>query len=293
MTFLTSSAVCICEGETALSQRYGRWHIPEAPVAWASVSKLLTGATARVLIDQGVVDDDTPICDLLGVAAGSITVRELIEHRSKLARVLPEQEKDFTAPYSGWTADSFDQRVISRLDSLIGLEPGYSNLGYAVLARIIERVTELPILEAVRQLVSIPSGLERDSLTNADNSSPIARAYSLRGTPVNGWEVSGPWIGAGGFAMTPLDMATFISRSIAPGGVLDPRREPHSWEGIVPLYAHDGALRQSGSLVVINPDTGRVAVAHSLGGVPGAGDHLAESAMKKVMRAVRRENNNE
>ncbi len=288
MSFLTSTAVFIAEGDTVARESYGRWHSPQTPVAWASVSKLLTGAAVRGLIEQGALDDDTPVRDVFGVGPGSITIRGLIEHQSGLARVLPEQEKNWVSPYAGWSSEMFDQQVVSRLSDLLRPGAGYSNLGYAVLARVIERVTQLPLLDAVRRLVFTPLDIDEGSLTTTDDNSAVAYSRSLTGAPLHDWNLSGPWIGAGGFATTLATLATIITRGTTPGNLFDPHRKPHPWAGEEPRYFHNGALLRCGSLAVVDVSSGRVAIAHALGGPTGIGNVLAESALKSAVRRAQR-----
>lgn len=286
MSVLSSSAVRIVVGDRVLGESYGRWHSVEIPVVWASVSKLITGAAVRALIEQRVLQVDQPVDEILGLRSASFTIGELIEHRAKLVRVLPEQEKDVAHPYEGWTSQRFDTQVGARFPDLLSDDASYSNLGYAMLARVIEVATQQSLLAAVRELVMTRLDLDGDLLMSADEVSGLAQARSLRGAPLADWNVTGPWVAAAGFATTLTTMTAVLSRGTRSGGIFDPRLSPTPWAGRSPLYGHDGALFRSGSRVLAEVAAGRIAVAHALGGPAGTANVLASSAIKTVKRGI-------
>ena len=288
MSVLSSTAVCIVEGDRVLYENYGRWHSTGVPVLWASVSKLITGAAIRSLIKQRVIQHDQPVSEILGYGSASFTIRSLVEHSSGLVRVLPEQEKDYISPYDGCTSERFDHQVGGRIPDLLSEASGYSNLGYAILARAIETVTQQPLLVALRDLVMTPLSLDGALLKSADCTPNVVSALSLRGSHLKDWTVTGPWVGAGGLTTTLTTMAAILSRSTDPGDVLDPRLPPSPWHGMAPVFNHDGALLRSGSLVLKVVGSGRIAVAHAVGGPTGTANVLAASAVKTAVRKLRR-----
>ncbi|WP_085371093.1 serine hydrolase domain-containing protein [Leifsonia sp. NCR5] len=288
MSLFSSTAVLVAiNGETTV-ERYGAWHDRQTPVAWASISKLLTSAAVQALMDTRAFDAATSVREFLTSAPPTLTVGALVEHRSGLARCLPEQEADFDAPYEGWSSESFDDQVIPRLPALMGRPSQYSNLGYALLARVIEVASCLPLLDAVRTFVIVPSGIAGNALSAASRDADVCRAKSVTGAVLHDWSVTGPWVAAAGFASSPPTLASIVTHQSAPGGLLDPRRTPRPWLGEAPRFFHDGALRHSGCVVAADIATGGVAVAHALGGPRGTGNILAASALKSAIRRGRR-----
>jgi CubicO group peptidase (beta-lactamase class C family) len=119
--------------------------IPVSPSHYfqiGSISKSFIALTVLSLADQGKVDVDAPVAGYLPDAAlppEAITVAQLLSHTSGLPDGAP----------------LFPRTPDGRLWS--GFAPGsrfsYSNTGYVILGRLIERVTGLPHRKAVTDLV--------------------------------------------------------------------------------------------------------------------------------------------
>jgi CubicO group peptidase (beta-lactamase class C family) len=149
---------------------------PDALFRIASVSKPITSAAVLALVDRGKLGLDDRVLDRLGPGFDAppadprwrqITLREVLQHRG------------------GWDRDrSFDPmfrpvliarrfqaeppagpRLVIRymLGQPLDFDPGarsaYSNFGYCVLGRVIERATGEPYEAAVGRLVLRPLGL--------------------------------------------------------------------------------------------------------------------------------------
>ena len=142
-------------------RRGGREVEDETPFNVASVSKLVTGAMVLSLVNEGRVDLDAPLSTYLpgvtllppdGDTPVEVTVRQLLAHRAGLPHHPPNFDpRDFG---SEWT----DPRLLSRMATAMSVrlvdEPGayhYSNLGYALLAAILERVTEQSFQDVSRE----------------------------------------------------------------------------------------------------------------------------------------------
>jgi CubicO group peptidase (beta-lactamase class C family) len=114
----------------------------------ASVSKVLTAARIVSLAHAKAIDLDAPVSAYLpGVKlldkgvdrAGTITVRQLIEHRSGL----PHVPKDLEQKVAGrWSSPELLRLLTDSWELTLAGPPGqylYSNTGYALLAAIVER----------------------------------------------------------------------------------------------------------------------------------------------------------
>lgn len=293
-----SSTAAVAVGRPGELTAYGRWHRPESVVCWASGTKVFLAALVRSLVRQGRLSWATPVGDLLGVAAPpTMTVTALVEHRSGLPRALPEQKATLPDPYADWTTDRFDERVLGSLPALAALgtagEYAYSNLGYAVLARAIERSEGRAWLDLVREHVVQPLGVPGDAVlvappqTAAPEGQPGLSTLvprTLRERPVAEWDTSrGPFAAAGGLCSTVPDMVRILRAALDADSPLLPEPGPHAWTRRGRRAWHAGALLRSGSLLVLDTATRAVGAAHALGGLPGHGARYAERALGALL----------
>lgn len=289
MTLRSSQAALAWSPAAGERSEYGRWHDPETPVCWASVTKVFVAGVTRALVERGDLDWSTPAGALLGVDA-PMTLAALVEHRSGLPRALPEQKATLPDPYAEWTTEHFDSSVLPRLPELATTTDDYSNVGYAVLGRALERHTGTDWLTLVRDLIVAPLGLPGADFTvdaPVTAGGPIPVSLDLRGRPVAEWDTStGPFSAAGGLCASLPTMHAVLRAAVEQGGPLLPGDGPHAWVTTGQRSWHSGALFRSGSLAVVDTGTGAVAVAHALGGAPGMGSRHAEKALGTLLEAA-------
>lgn len=117
--------------------------------AIASVSKTFTATGLMILVERGLVKLNDPISNYLGNTrliayagdSSSVTVKHLLQHTSGLPRNwrnFHTDEREFSPTL---------QETIQRygfLTSVPGEQYNYSNLNYALLSLIIERVSGIP-----------------------------------------------------------------------------------------------------------------------------------------------------
>jgi len=114
-----------------------------------SISKVFTATAVMKLIDEGKINLDDRVKDILPKFSvtqkfpnsGKITIRSLLSHTSGLPR-------DTTHGYWGGPEHAFpsENELFNSLSTLetersVGSEIGYSNIGYALLGQVIEEVT--------------------------------------------------------------------------------------------------------------------------------------------------------
>lgn len=145
----------------------------------ASITKPITATGLMVLAESGQLALDQPANDYLGNAklrarvgkASDATVRLVANHTSGLPRHL-----NFFFSDEPFQPPSMDESIL-RYGNLIAA-PGerfqYSNLGYSVLSRIIERVSGVSYEQFMRQSVFVPLGMTRTSVGLA----PQLREYT-------------------------------------------------------------------------------------------------------------------
>ncbi|PMZ87055.1 MULTISPECIES: serine hydrolase [unclassified Pseudomonas] len=134
---------------------------------WWSFTKTVLAATTLSLVRDGLIGLDDPILDQ------PFTLRQLLRHEAGLADYgeFAEYHAAVTNSESAWSADEMMQRLDgARLRYSPGTGWRYSNVGYLLIGRLIERLTDLTLDDAVGQRALTPLGLSnvRFAKTRAD-----------------------------------------------------------------------------------------------------------------------------
>ena len=200
---------------------------PDALFRIASLSKPITAAAVLRLVEQNRLSLDAKAFALLSdlkplVGAtvdprlADITVRHLLQHAGgwdRDASFDPMFRSTEIAAATNTPVPASAEAVIrfmhgQRLDFDPGRRYAYSNFGYAVLGRIIERVTVGPYDKFVQDAVLTPAGIHRMRLGRslyADRAPDEVRYYdraSLSSVFAGGAAVSAPY---GGFNLEAMD----------------------------------------------------------------------------------------
>jgi CubicO group peptidase (beta-lactamase class C family) len=140
---------------------------PDTTVPWWSFTKTVLAAAALSLVRDRLIDlDDT-------LPEGPFTLRQLLRHEAGLADYseLTDYHAAVARNETPWPADEMLQRLdASRLRYTPGDGWRYSNVGYLFIVRLIERITGLPLEDALTQRVFSPLDLSlvRLAKTHAD-----------------------------------------------------------------------------------------------------------------------------
>jgi CubicO group peptidase (beta-lactamase class C family) len=235
---LFSGVVLIRRGErTLFAGAYGwasrRWAAPVTLTTrfdTASITKLFTAVAALQLVDQGRLDLDTPIVDVVDLTASAIspvvTVRQLLTHTSGIA---DDADEEAGEDYEALWADKPCYSVIQTRDWLpqfahkpAVFPPGdgcrYCNVGYILVGLAIEAVTGVDYRDHVRGAVFGRADMaasdfydRREAATDvAEGWDPVLDAAGHR----TGWKqniFSYPPIGSpdGGAQVTAADLVSF------------------------------------------------------------------------------------
>ncbi|MEV0673166.1 serine hydrolase domain-containing protein [Mycobacterium sp. NPDC050441] len=187
----------------------------------ASMSKSFTAAAILQLRDRRLLCLDNPVTDYLPWAAGlagpttdspKITVRQCLTMSSGLPSDDP------------W-ADRQEEMTQSHFDGLLrnpisgAYAPGtafaYSNLGYAILGRIVEAIAGRPFVDHVARELLLPLGLT--DTTYDYRSVPSGRlTQGYRPTPNGQWELQkftapGSFSAIGGLLSTVADIGKWVA----------------------------------------------------------------------------------
>ncbi len=211
-------------GETVLSRGYGFANraagVPftaDTVLNVASFSKTITAAAVMKLVESGHLSLTDPISLYVSNAPtdkASITIEQLLSHSAALAR------------------DSLrNQNLVDRTQALAimlaaplrgapGSRMAYSNDGYRLLAVVIERATQRPFRDVVRELVFQPASMTSAGFIGEDlwPAPRIAIGYNewqsvgtFRDWRSASWELDG----AGSVVASAADLGAFMNAYIA------------------------------------------------------------------------------
>jgi CubicO group peptidase (beta-lactamase class C family) len=234
-----SGAVLIARGDQVLVERaFGdadrrgnRKNTPATRFNLGSINKTFTAVGIAQMIDAGKVSLDDTLAKVLPEypnrnAAATITLRDIMAHRSGIAQFL-------RADFGDVTVADMVRRVAAEPHAFApGTRQQYSNGGYIVLGRVLEVASGEPYEAFVREHIYKPAGMTGAAfLTEADSATA---AFGYYGVDASGQPMMGPTpVGyaanritkgnpAGGGYATPADLFKF-SRALKSGRLLSAR----------------------------------------------------------------------
>ncbi len=156
--------------ETGLAAAAGPSMTVATPVRIASITKTYVAAAILRLWEDGLIELDAPIGDLIsaesnallksdGYDTDQITVRHLLLHSSGM----PDHVNDayvelvFSEPDKVWTPTDQIEFLVNSTDPLetSGKEFSYSDTGYILLGDILRETTGVPLHQTVRDLLKL------------------------------------------------------------------------------------------------------------------------------------------
>ena len=237
-----------------------------------SVTKQFTAAAILQLRDQGKLsldDEVTKWLPELNTSGDRITLRHLLAHTAGIVEIGEMQELRAAQLMRNatLTRDSV-YKVISRYPPAFpaGTIEMYSNTGYWLLGRIVEKASGVTYEEYVEKRIFAPLGMSRSMY--CDNSKQVpnrANGYAIR----NGATTRVPDIvhtatyAAGAICSTVSDMITWL-QALHGGKVLSPKSYA---ELIAPAKLNDGTSLRYGMGTTVGEDShGLRYVGHNGGG---------------------------
>jgi CubicO group peptidase (beta-lactamase class C family) len=221
---------------------------PATRFGTASVTKMFTACTVVSLVQDGLVEFETPVVDVLlpdrrpSTLLPEVTVHHLLCHTSGIADYCEEDEASpaYLADYADLWVDlpSYSMTRPADFLPLFGdlapyRPPGerfqYSNAGYIVLGLLIEQLTGQCFTDVVKQRVFAPAGMSASGFFRLDEPIPEVAIGYRRESPDGPWRsniYSIPVIGGGdgGALCTARDLDQFL-RAYADGTLLGPLRD--------------------------------------------------------------------
>jgi D-alanyl-D-alanine carboxypeptidase len=163
--------------------------IKNQPFRIGSLTKSFTAAAVLKLVEEGLVDLDTPISDYLGLVnnyapLGDVSVRQLLNMNSGVPNYLDLDylfETIMPNPTEPLLATDLLQHAFDLSPTLLftpGTEFNYSNSNYILLGMLIERVSGIGYAEYLQQTFIEPLGLNK-TIVALDNTGPddLVRGY--------------------------------------------------------------------------------------------------------------------
>lgn len=223
-----SGVVYVGKGKRVLLSRGYGWSDPvlglknndEKRFMIASVSKGFVAASILQLEEQGLLSVHDPIGKHLPDyplwAGQTITIHHLLSHTSGI----PDYINDFPIRFrmkqlSGWVPNK-DELIASFQDRPLAFPPGerfkYSNSGYVLLARIVEKVSGKDYNRYLQENIFDRLGMEDTGLGDFDIVNNRAVAYKGRGKrkkPIDNFKKE--WIyGMGEMYSTAADLSRWL-----------------------------------------------------------------------------------
>ena len=170
------------------------------------------------------------------------------------------------------------------LDFAPGTRFSYSNSGYALLGAIIEKVTQQPFAEALREYILVPIGARETRYDSAERIFPRrARGYERDGTGYRNapyLDMSQPYA-AGALVSTVDDLLTWDT-ALTSGRILKPESLAKM---MAPFRLSDGTTTTYGYGWALADYAGHAVAEHS-GGINGFRCHVVRIADANVYVAV-------
>jgi CubicO group peptidase (beta-lactamase class C family) len=207
-----------------------------------SITKTFTGIALAREIEQGTVQLDQPVQELLPPditlpeAARSVTLRHLTTHTSGFPR-LPANMSPIggikmlmfgSNPYAGYGEADFAEALrIVKLDSTPGAKSSYSNFGGGLLGWLLARKAGTNYEAFVKREVCEPLGMHDTTVTlEAKQAARFAQGYRAlrRAGPVLLGLRASPWLlpnhlaGAGALRSTGGGMLRYLEANMRPTG---------------------------------------------------------------------------
>ena len=274
---------------TVVEDRFGPLHTRDTLLEWGSITKTVTATIASLLDREQLLSLDDPVREYLprSLLPRSVTVSSLVSHTSGLSSLPADaltQWADLVDPYAKYTTAHFDEQVIPRLNAMRSRREGefsYSNLGYAVLTRALERASGESWWTLARDRVLAPWGIADVALNHVGHLTERIRGRTpqlttLTGRPRSTWTDTGPFVGAGGIMSTFDALEAYAQASRAHGHAT--RRD--GWMRADGFWWHNGNNRDQGAYLGISDDGARIVTAHTIARRIGAADRIARRLLR-------------
>jgi CubicO group peptidase (beta-lactamase class C family) len=254
---------------------------PDTQYRIGSITKTFTAAAIMQLRDAGKLDLEDSLDRHVEGAAHTPTIRRLLSHASGLQR---ETQDD------SWLTLRFappDELLETLAEAELVLPSGarfhYSNLAFALLGIIVERVSGLPYQDYVRERLFEPVGLTRVSF---ESEAPAAKGYLAQPYADGVWDTigveTGAWASAGQLWATAGDICRWGAFLAEPDESVLASSSAEEMRTVQAIADHERWLSGYGLGLGLYRDGDRILAGHG-GSMPGFIATLEFSAKEKVV----------
>ena len=269
------TAVGVADVETDLEAT------PDTQYRIGSITKTFTAAAIMQLRDAGKLDLEDTLDRHVEGAAYTPTIRRLLSHASGLQR---ETQDD------SWLTLRFappDELLETLAEAEFVLPSGarfhYSNLAFALLGIVVERVSGRPYQDYVRERLLEPVGLARVSF---EPEPPAAKGYLAQPYADGVWDTigveTGGWASAGQLWATAGDVCRWGAFLADPDESVLASSSAEEMRTVQAIADHERWLSGYGLGLVLTRDGDRILAGHS-GSMPGFIAQFLFSAKEKVV----------
>ncbi|MEJ6393132.1 serine hydrolase domain-containing protein [Gymnodinialimonas sp. 2305UL16-5] len=195
-----------------------------------SITKVFTGILLSVLVEEGRIDPNRPLCEMIPALEGTqpwLTPNRLATHSAGLPKLHIPYWKALLLPVGDdFYADFSRDDLFDWVRRWRGAAPkpnayAYSNMGFGLLGEALAAHEGRDFGDLLREKVLDPIGLNDTSAhLEGDRTHRFAQPHDAVGRPVKPWTFKAI-AAAGALRSTPNDMAQFARR------VINAIREPH------------------------------------------------------------------
>ena len=254
---------------------------PDTQYRIGSITKTFTAAAIMQLRDAGKLDLEDSLDRHVEGAAHTPTIRRLLSHASGLQR---ETQDD------SWLTLRFappDELLETLAEAEFVLPSGarfhYSNLAFALLGIVVERVSGLPYQDYVRERLFEPVGLTRVSF---EPEPPAAKGYLAQPYADGVWDTigveTGAWASAGQLWATAGDICRWGAFLADPDESVLASSSAEEMRTVQAIADHERWLSGYGLGLGLYRDGDRILAGHG-GSMPGFIATLGFSAAEKVV----------
>jgi CubicO group peptidase (beta-lactamase class C family) len=245
-----------------------------------SITKTFTAAAIMQLRDAGKLDLEDPLDRHVEGSAHRPAIRRLLSHASGLQR---ETQDD------SWLTLRFaspDELLETLAQAELVLPSGarfhYSNLAYALLGIVVERVSGMPYMDYVRERLFEPVGLTRVSF---ESDPPAAKGYLAQPYADGVWDTvgvtTGAWASAGQLWGTAADICRWGAFLADPDESVLSAASAEEMRTVQAIDDHERWLSGYGLGLQLRRDGDRILAGHG-GSMPGFIARLYFSPKEKV-----------
>jgi D-alanyl-D-alanine carboxypeptidase len=258
------------DGKIVFSKGYGKRSLedgapvePETIFAAGSVTKQFACACILLLAEDGKLSVDDKVAKYFPelTRAGDVTLYQLMTHTSGYPDFYPLDFVDRRLSKPIPTDTILKEYAGGKLDFEPGARWSYSNTGYTVLGRVVEKVSGEPFGAFLKKRILDPVGMTNSVFEPAPSYRGLARGYTpfaLEGPQPAIPEADGWLYAAGGLWASAPDLAKW-DLALMGGRVL----KPESFRLMTtPVSLADGRVRDYGCGLTVGRNGGGVILSH-------------------------------